>query len=91
MRGGFVPTPAFLDGLAGRLGVDPARMRADMESAEVAAEIAETRALARLFGLRGTPALVVGRTVVEGVIADATLEALIAIERAAGPPPGCAA
>jgi predicted DsbA family dithiol-disulfide isomerase len=90
MRSGFVPTPAFIDALATRIGVDPARMRADMASPEVAYEIAEARSLARLFGFPGTPALVVGRTVVVGEISDVTLRALIARERADGPPPGCA-
>lgn len=90
MRSGFVPTPPFIDALAERIGVDPARMRADMASPEVAYEIAEARGLARLFGFPGTPALVVGRTVVVGEISDATLRALIARERADGPPPGCA-
>lgn len=89
MRGGFVPTAAFLESLAARLGVDPERMAADMGSAAVSTEIADTRALARLFGFPGTPALVVGRTVVEGVIDDATLRGLVKVERKAGPPPGC--
>ncbi len=90
MRGAFVATPAFLADLAGRLGIDPDRMLADMESAETARAIAESRALARLFGFPGTPALVVGRTVVVGQIDEATLRALIERERADGPLPGCA-
>lgn len=89
MRGGFVVTPALLDTIAARTGIDAARMRADMASAEVAHDIAESRGLARLFGFPGTPALVVGRTVVVGEIADATLTALIAREREDGPPPAC--
>jgi protein-disulfide isomerase len=91
MRGGFVATRAFLVSLAERLGVDPARMLADMESAEIARAIAESRALARLFAFPGTPALIVGRTVVVGEIDDATLRALIARERADGVVPACAA
>lgn len=90
MRSGFVPTPAFIDALAERIGVDPARMRADINSPAVAREIAEARGLARLFGFPGTPALVVGRTVVVGAIDDARLRALIDRERADGPLPGCA-
>jgi predicted DsbA family dithiol-disulfide isomerase len=91
MRGVFVATPAFLANLAGRLGIDAARMLADMDSAETARAIAETRALARLFGFPGTPALIVGRTVVVGEIDDATLRALIDRERADGPIPACVA
>jgi protein-disulfide isomerase len=89
MRGGFVPTPAFLESLAARIGIDAQRMLADMDSGATARAIAESRGLARLFGFPGTPALVVGRTVVMGAIDDARLRALIAREREDGPPPGC--
>ena len=89
MRGAFVPTPAFLQALAGRIGIDPQRMLADMESAGVAREIAETRALADLFGFFGTPSMVVGRTLVTGEIGDAALRALIAREAEDGPVPAC--
>ncbi len=43
------------------------------------------------FRRRGTPGLMVGRTVVNGAIDEATLGALIERERADGPPPGCIA
>jgi predicted DsbA family dithiol-disulfide isomerase len=89
MRGGFIPTPAFLESLAARIGVDPVRMRADMESPATTRAIAESRGLARLFGFSGTPALVVGRTVVVGAIDDARLRALIDREREDGLPPAC--
>jgi predicted DsbA family dithiol-disulfide isomerase len=91
MRGGFVATPAFLEDVADRIGVDPGQMRADMDSASVAQEIATARGLARLFGFIGTPALVVGRTAVVGEIGEARLRALIDRERADGPVPGCTA
>lgn len=89
MRGAFVATPAFLSDLARRIGIDPQRMRADMESEQTALEIAQSRALARLFGFAGTPALVVGRTVIVGQVDDATLRALIVREREDGPIPAC--
>jgi predicted DsbA family dithiol-disulfide isomerase len=89
MRGAFVATPAFLTNLAERLDIDPDRMLADMERAETARAIAESRALARLFRFPGTPALVVGRTVVVGETNEATLRALIERERADGPIPAC--
>jgi protein-disulfide isomerase len=91
MRGAFVATPAFLADLAARLDIDPEQMRADMQSPETARAIAESRALARLFAFPGTPALIVGRTVVVGEIDDATLRALIDREREDGPIPACAA
>lgn len=90
MRGGFVPTPEFIESMAARLGIDAARMVADMESPGVAQEIAESTALARLFAFPGTPGLVVGRTLVDGALDDAALAALIDRERADGPVPGCA-
>lgn len=90
MRGRFVATPVFLRDLAGRLGIDGEQMLADMESAAVVREIAVARGLARLFAFPGTPALVVGRTVVVGQIDRQQLEALIARERAEGPLPVCA-
>ena len=87
----FVPTPGYLADLAGRLGLDPAQLAADMESPDVARDIATSNALAGIFHFRGTPGLVVGRTVVNGAIDEATLAALIEHERAEGPPPGCIA
>lgn len=91
MRGAFVATPAFLSNLAERLGLDAERMLADMASPETTRAIAESRALAQLFAFPGTPALIVGRTVVAGEIDDATLRALIDREREDGPIPACAA
>jgi protein-disulfide isomerase len=89
MRGGFVPTPAFLDTLAGRVGADPARLRADMAASATDAAVARARGLARLFGFPGTPGLVVGRTALAGAIDEARLAALIDRERADGQPPAC--
>ncbi|MFW5833538.1 MAG: DsbA family protein, partial [Pseudomonadota bacterium] len=90
MRAGFVPTESLFEDLALRLGLDPGRFAADRRSAEVEQEIATTRALADRFRFPGTPAMVVGRTVVTGSIDDATLRALIARERADGPLDVCA-
>lgn len=89
MRGAFVATPAFIASLAERIGVDPVRMVADMQKDETTREIETSRALAALFGMRGTPSLVVGRTVVEGEIDEARLLALIERERADGPLSAC--
>ncbi|HKK35264.1 MAG TPA: DsbA family protein [Paracoccaceae bacterium] len=88
--GGFVPTEAFVRDLADRLGLDAARLAADMHAPEVDRALADARGLAGLFGFIGTPALVVGRTAVSGAVDEATLAALVEAEREAGPPPGCA-
>ncbi len=90
MRTPFRPTRGYISRLAADLGVDETQMIADMDGAEVLAEIGESGALARLFGFIGTPALVVGRTVVQGEVDDGTLRRLIERERADGPIPACA-
>jgi predicted DsbA family dithiol-disulfide isomerase len=90
MGSAFVATEDYLRVMSEDLGVDADRLLADMESPAVARELAESRALAELFAFAGTPALVVGRTVVNGAVSGATLEALIAREREDGPPPACA-
>ncbi|MEJ6388674.1 DsbA family protein [Gymnodinialimonas ulvae] len=66
--------------LAEGLGLDGGQFRADLDGAEVAARLAEDRALAGLFGLPGTPSLIIGRTRVVGVQPDAVLRAVIADE-----------
>jgi protein-disulfide isomerase len=52
-----------------------------MNSRATAAAIARTTALAAALGFIGTPALVVGRTVVQGDITRRQLERLIEDER----------
>lgn len=91
MRSRFVPTPGFLEVLARDIGIDPLRLRADMESDAVSERLRTTEAVARIFGFIGTPALVVGRTVVVGAVSDAVIGALVEQERRDGPPPVCTA
>ena len=76
--------------LAQRLGLDPSRLAADMSTADVNDQIAKSKGLASILGFRGTPGLVVGRTLVNGAIDDAELMSLIERERTEGPVPGCA-
>ena len=90
MRAPFQTTPEYLEALSDAIGVDHDQLRADMTSEGVRREIAESSALAKTFRFIGTPALVVGRTVVQGEIDDATLERLIERERADGPIGACA-
>ena len=89
MRAGFQTTPAYVEAAAAEIGLDPARLTADMDGPEVAERLAESWALARAFGLVGTPALVVGRTLVVGEIGERALDRLVESERALGPPPAC--
>ncbi|MEO1689787.1 MAG: DsbA family protein [Pseudomonadota bacterium] len=89
MRSRFRPTPEYLREIARSLDIDADRMLSDMASAAVAKRLADTAALSSIFGFPGTPALVVGRTVVVGAISDATLAALVEQERRDGPPEVC--
>ena len=90
MRSRFQVTPAYVEALAAEMGLDADRLLADMASPEIEAELARSAALADLFGLAGTPAMVVGRTVVVGAIGERTLARLVARERVDGPVPACA-
>lgn len=89
MRGRFVTTPAYLERLAKSIGIDPKQMIKDVHSRGVTEEIELSSAVSRVFAFIGTPALIVGRTVVQGEINDANLDRLIELERSAGPPPAC--
>ncbi|HET7410585.1 MAG TPA: DsbA family protein [Paracoccaceae bacterium] len=89
MRSSFVPTPAYLRSVSERIGLDADRLLADMQSAAIDRELTETRALAGMFGFRGTPGLVVGRTVVIGAIDEPRLRALVEREIADGPIEAC--
>ncbi len=77
MRTRFVPTPAYLEVVGRDIGVDPDRLIADMDGDEVANRLRTTDAVAKVFGFIGTPALVIGRTVVVGAVSDAVIAALI--------------
>ncbi|PZX14892.1 DSBA-like thioredoxin domain-containing protein [Palleronia aestuarii] len=77
-------TPSYLEELALAVGLSWPELERDMQAQEVEASLQRTRALVRLFGFVGTPALVVGRTVVEGEIPEARLLELARIERPEG-------
>jgi protein-disulfide isomerase len=86
------PAPTSAEGvvaLGGTLDLDPEALVEAWESRTVADSLAEDLALARRLGLRGTPGLVVGRTVVEGALPRATLLDLMRAERRDGPPLQC--
>ena len=91
MRSGFQTTPEYVAAVAAELALDPGRLAADMDGPTVAARLTESRALADAFGLVGTPALVVGRTLVVGEVGERTLSRLVERERNEGPPPACRA
>lgn len=84
MKSAFQATEEYLARLSDDLGVDGAKLVADMESVEIARELENSAALARLFAFVGTPALVIGRTVVQGQISDKMIRQIIDLEREEG-------
>lgn len=88
-RTSLVPTEGYLRDVAQSAGIDADRLFTDMASDATTHELRTSAALVRRFAFPGTPALIVGRTIVVGTIRTATLEALVKLERAEGPPPGC--
>ncbi len=76
-------TPRSLARIAAEAGLDPDRLARDMADPRIDRALVRSRALARLFGFPGTPALVVNRTVIVGRVEAATLRAVIAAERGA--------
>ncbi len=80
MGSAFRPTPEFLLDTAASTGLDPAKFVADMEGQVVASRLSRSRSAARSLGIYGTPAMVVGRTLVIGEISDRNLDTLIDME-----------
>ena len=67
--------------IAGSVGLDVQRLRRDMEDPAIENYLDETIRLARVLGIRGTPAFVIGDTLIPGVVGDARLKELIAKAR----------
>jgi protein-disulfide isomerase len=63
--------------LAGDVGLDVKRLRSDMERPEVREAIDANLQLAHALGIRGTPTIIVGDTLVPGAIELAELRELI--------------
>jgi protein-disulfide isomerase len=72
--------PAIL-ALAEQVGLDRARLQADMRSSEVQRHLDRNLELARSLGISGTPSFVIGEHLIPGAIDIAQLEQLIAIQR----------
>ena len=63
--------------IARELGLDMDKLKADMEAPEVDQAINKNKVLAKQLGITGTPAFVIGDTVVPGAIDLARLRALV--------------
>lgn len=84
MKTPFQASEEYLARLSDDLGVDGAQLVADMESRKIARELEDSAALARVFAFVGTPALVIGRTVIQGQISDKMIRQIIDLEREEG-------
>ena len=70
--------------IAGQVGLDLERLQQDMADPEIAAYLEDTQRLARDLGINGTPAFVIGNTLVPGAVDGARLKQLIAEARSGG-------
>jgi protein-disulfide isomerase len=77
---GPLTLPAVLR-TAARIGLDPTKLRTDMELPEVRTAIEKNRSLAAALGISGTPAFVVGTELVPGAIELEELKALVSKAR----------
>ncbi|WP_395684834.1 DsbA family protein [Aestuariivirga sp.] len=79
-------TAEVVDELAAKLGLDMTKLKADMESSEVTAALAQTHALAQTLAINGTPAFIVDQAVSPGYLPADGLASMIQDVRSQG---GC--
>jgi protein-disulfide isomerase len=70
-----------IETVAGLVGLDIPRLRRDMGSQEIEKALGRNIALAEVIGIRGTPAFIIGKTLVPGAIDAETFRRLIAEAR----------
>lgn len=75
------PTDAALKVEAEKLGIDWAKLQRDMQDPALLARLQANVSLAQNLGIEGTPALVIGNTLVPGAVDLATLTQLVADAR----------
>lgn len=75
------PGPSALAEMAKAIDVLPSMMQREFEGARVLNALEADLGLGHRLGLPGTPAIVVGRTLVIGAIKDADLKKLISLEK----------
>jgi len=81
MRLRVEPSEAVLKAEAEKLGLDWARIQRDMNDPAVQQRLEGNLALARALSIEGTPALVIGTTLVPGAVDLPTLQQLVADAR----------
>lgn len=75
------PTDAVIRSEAERIGLDYARLRREMDDPAIQQRLDANIALARALRIEGTPALIIGETLVPGAVPLAQMEQMIAAER----------
>lgn len=70
--------------LAGEAGVDQAKLAEDIQNPQIAANIRETYGLARRLDISGTPAFIIGDTIVRGFLPYDSLKEIVEDERRQG-------
>ena len=81
-----LPAPRFIAALAADHGLDPDQLRRDMKTPATQAAIDRDRAVARKLGLIGTPATVIGRSILLGTLPERTVRQIITQEQQMDPP-----
>lgn len=74
--------PADLEAIAGELGLDIAKFKADMDSADLKKAVADDMATAKKFGARGTPAFFVNGRFISGARPFEQFDSVIKEEKA---------
>lgn len=72
------PTEAVLRREAERAGLDWTRLRREMDDPAIARRLEANRALAEQLRIEGTPALVVGESLIAGAVDLAVIERMVA-------------
>lgn len=75
------PTDALIRSEAERIGLDYARLRREMDDPAIQQRLDANIALARALRIEGTPALIIGETLVPGAVPLAQIEQMVAEER----------
>jgi protein-disulfide isomerase len=81
MRSRGEPTEAMIRAEAQRAGLDVPRLLREMNDPAIQRQLDTNLALARTLQIEGTPALVIGDTLIPGAVPLARLETLVAQER----------
>lgn len=70
-------TPETIEGAGKKLGLDVARLKADMNSTEIQAALVQNQRLANAIGVQSTPSFVIGGELISGAMDLAGFEQLI--------------